>query len=196
MNNVLTERQISRIFNINPLTLRKLMREGKIPFTKNQDSRPSLFDIDAISRWVADNPLIESEEDVYLNKMRAEWRRKSPELFAALQAMDVKVAARSDAQKNPKRYSLAKRPNKKCGFLYYVRYVDNGKLVPSKWNTHTNILHDAEEFARANRARTADCMRFLGNIIKRDRLIWKRIKTVAAYLGKRHEAFIIALCMQ
>ncbi|MDR1218645.1 MAG: tyrosine-type recombinase/integrase [Treponema sp.] len=32
-------------------------------------------------------------------------------------------------------------------------YFENGKLVPSKWNTHTNILHDAEEFARANRAR-------------------------------------------
>jgi integrase len=153
MNNLLTERQISKIFNINPLTLRKLMREGKIPFTKDQDSRLSLFDINVIARWVADNPLIESEEEVYLNKTRAEWRGKSPELFAALQAMDVKVTAHSDAQKNPKRYSLSKRPSKKYGFLYYVRYIDNGKLVPSKWCAHTNILHEAEEFARANRAR-------------------------------------------
>jgi integrase len=152
MGDLLTERQISRIFNINPITLKKLMREGKIPFTKNEDSRRPLFDMDAMSRWVADNPLIE-EEEVYLNKIQAEWRGKSPELFAALQAMDVKVIAHSDAQKEPRRYSLMKRPSKKHGFLYYVRYIDNGRLVPSKWNTRANTLQEAEKFAVENRAR-------------------------------------------
>jgi integrase len=150
MASLLTEYQISTIFNINSITLKKLIREGKIPFT-NQGSRP-YFDMDTISNWIVNNPLVESDEEIYLKKLQAEWREKSPEVFAALQAIDQKVTAHSDAQKNPKRYNFIKRPNKKYGYLYYVRYIDNGKLIPSKWNTHTNILSEAEKFARQNRS--------------------------------------------
>jgi site-specific recombinase XerD len=151
MDNLLTENQISKIFNINLITLKKLVHEGKIPFAL-QGARPR-FDMDTISNWVVNNPLIENEEEIYLNKIQAEWRKKSPEVFAALQAIDQKVIAHSNAQKNPKRYSLIKRPSKRYGFLYYVRYIDKGKLIPSKWNTHTNILHEADEFAQENRDR-------------------------------------------
>jgi excisionase family DNA binding protein len=147
---LLTEYQISRIFNVNPLTLRKLIREGKIPFTAQQGSRPR-FDVDAISAWLTKNPLIEDKEEIYLNKIKSEWQEKSPEVFAALHDIDQKVIAHSSAQKNPKRFNLIKRPNKKYGYLYYVRYIDNGKLIHSKWNTHTNILLEAENFARQNR---------------------------------------------
>ena len=151
MDNLLTENQISKIFNINPITLKKLIHEGKIPFT-NQGSSPR-FDMDAIANWILNNPLIEADEDIRLKRIQAEWREKSPELFAALHSMDIKVIAHSDAQKNPKRYNLIKRPSKKYGYLYYVRYIDKGKLIPSKWNTHTNILQEAEQFAQENRSR-------------------------------------------
>jgi integrase len=151
MDNLLTENQISKIFNINPITLKKLIREGKIPFA-NIGSR-TRFDMDTIAAWMVNNPLINNEEEIYLTKIQAEWREKSPEVFAALQAIDLKVIAHSNAQKEPKRYSLIKRPNKKYGYLYYVRYIDNGKLIPSKWNTHTNIRSEAEKFARQNRTR-------------------------------------------
>jgi integrase len=151
MDNLLTEHQITKIFNINPITLKKLVSEGKIPVT-NQGSRPR-FDMNTISNWMLNNPLVENEEEIYLNKIQAEWREKSPDVFAALQAIDLKVVAHSNAQKNPKRYSLIKRPSKKYGYLYYVRYVDNGKLIPSKWNTHTNIISEAEKFAQQNRIR-------------------------------------------
>jgi hypothetical protein len=56
-------------------------------------------------------------------------------------------------KKEFKGYSLSKIPNKKYGFLYYVRYTDNGKLIPSKWNTHTNNLEEANLFAEENRER-------------------------------------------
>jgi site-specific recombinase XerD len=151
MDNLLTEYQISKIFNINLITIKKLVREGKIPFT-TQGSRPR-FEVGAMSNWVAHNPLIENEEEICLNIIQAEWREKSPEVFAALQAMDQRIISHSNAQKNPKRYSLIKRASKKYGYLYYVRYIDNGKLVPSKWNTHTNILQEAEQFAQENRDR-------------------------------------------
>jgi hypothetical protein len=130
MDSLLTEYQMTKIFNINPLTLKKLVSEGKIPFT-NQGSRPC-FDMDELSNWIINNPIIEEDEDIRLKRIQAEWREKSPELFAALQAINLKVVAHSNAQKNPKRYSLIKRPNKKYGYLYYVRYIDNGKLIPSK----------------------------------------------------------------
>jgi integrase len=151
MSSLLTEYQMSKIFNINPITLKKLIREEKIPVTR-QGSQPR-FDMDSISEWMVHNPLIESDEELYLKKVQAEWREKSPEVFAVLQAMDLKVIAHSNAQKNPKRYNLVKRPSKKYGYLYYVRYIDNGKLVSSKWNTYTNVLREAQEFARKNRSR-------------------------------------------
>jgi integrase len=34
-----------------------------------------------------------------------------------------------------------------------VRYIDKGKLIPSKWNTRTNVLQEAEKFAKENRDR-------------------------------------------
>jgi integrase len=151
MNN-LTESQITKIFGINPATLRKLIHDGKIPCSYHNSRRP-VFDVKTISEWVTNNSIVQNNEETRLNKMRAEWQDKSPELFSALHDMDDKIIIHSNAQKNPKLYSLMKRPCKKYGFLYYVRYVDKGKLVPSKWNTHTNILHEAEQFAVENRER-------------------------------------------
>jgi integrase len=152
MEDLLNEHQISRIFNITSFTLKKLLRENKIPCVYNNSRRP-LFQLDTLSEWIINNPLLEADEETRLKKLRAEWQEKSPGVFAALQAIDIKVIAHSNAQKNPKRYSLIKRPNKKYGWLYYVRYIEKGKLIPSKWNTHTNVLKEAELFAKENRDR-------------------------------------------
>ena len=59
-------------------------------------------------------------------------------------------------QKQPKGYSLIKRPNKKLGFVYYVRYYHDGKMLPTKWNTRTNVLEEAERFAVQNRVRLVE----------------------------------------
>jgi integrase len=48
---------------------------------------------------------------------------------------------------------LVKRESKKHGFLYYVRYMDGGRILPSMWNTHTNMLEQAEAYAVENRER-------------------------------------------
>jgi integrase len=109
--------------------------------------------MEAISEWILNNPLLEDDEDIHLKDLQAEWQEKSPEVFAALRKIDIKVISHSNAQKDPKRYSLIKRSSKKYGFLYYVRYMDKGKLIPSKWNTHTNIFAEAEQFAWENRDR-------------------------------------------
>jgi hypothetical protein len=73
MNNFLNEYQISKIFNINPVTLKKLIQAGKIPFT-NTGKHPC-FDMNAISDWVVHNPIIEEDEDARLKKYRQYGRR-------------------------------------------------------------------------------------------------------------------------
>jgi integrase len=50
-------------------------------------------------------------------------------------------------------FSLDKRGNKTHGFLYYVRYRHEGKMLPSKWNTGTNDFLQARAFAVNNRDR-------------------------------------------
>jgi integrase len=149
---LLNEYQIGKIFDISHAAIKKLVREKKIPCVYNE-SRIPLFNMTALSEWLTHNPLVEDNEEIRLKKLQTEWREKSPDVFAALRAMDIKAIAHSNAQKDPKRYSLIKIPNKKYGFLYYVRYIEKGKLIPSKWNTHTNIPQEAEQFARENRDR-------------------------------------------
>jgi integrase len=58
--------------------------------------------------------------------------------------------------KRRKGFNLVKRENRKKGFVYYVRYSHNGRMLPTKWNTHTNILEEAEQFARENRERLVE----------------------------------------
>jgi integrase len=52
-----------------------------------------------------------------------------------------------------KGYNLVKRENREKGFVYYVRYNHQGRMLPSKWNTGTNVLEEAERFAHENRER-------------------------------------------
>lgn len=152
MPELLTSRQICGIFDIHPATLFKLVREDKIPVIPDKSPEPC-FSLDSVSAWARNNPLARRNEDPRMAALRADWSAKYPETFTALQDIDRRRIAYSAAQKTPKLFNLVKRRSKRFGFLYYVRYRDQGKLVPSKWNTHTNILEDAETFARENRER-------------------------------------------
>jgi integrase len=149
---LLNEYQISKIFDVSCFTIKKLLHEKKIPCVYSESRRP-LFDMETISEWLINNPLIKDDEEDLIKEIQSEWRERSPKVFAAIKAIDQKIVIHSSAQKNPKHYNMIKRPNKKYGFLYYVRYIENGKLIPSKWNTHTNILQEAEQFAQENRDR-------------------------------------------
>jgi len=74
---------------------------------------------------------------------------------------DVVKALRNVDQENtqPKRrqgFNLVKVESKKHGFLYYARFSYNGKMLPTKFNTHTNNLAEAEQFARDNKDRLVE----------------------------------------
>jgi integrase len=75
-----------------------------------------------------------------------------PALMKALRIIDNDYSA----PRQRKGFNLVKRENKKNGFLYYVRYSYEGKMLPSKWNTHTRNREQAEQFARENRNRLVE----------------------------------------
>jgi hypothetical protein len=67
----------------------------------------------------------------------------------------MKFYSKRDTENNNrgKGYSLLKVPNKKYGFLYYVRYIVDGKIISSRWSTYTNDLEAAKLFAVDNKSR-------------------------------------------
>ncbi|MDR2491029.1 MAG: hypothetical protein LBD20_06465 [Spirochaetaceae bacterium] len=68
--------------------------------------------------------------------------REFPQTVAALRLIDT-----GPGHREPKGYNLVKRENKKLGYVYYVRYWHEGRMLPSKWCTHTNKKEEAERIA-------------------------------------------------
>jgi integrase len=91
-----------------------------------------------------------------LAEIRAHIAKEYPSVVRALSLIDAEYTA----PKRPKGYSLVKRETKKTGFVYYVRYPHEGRMLPSKWNTHTGDLEGAKKFAEENKKRLVE--RYLG----------------------------------
>jgi hypothetical protein len=86
---------------------------------------------------------------------RAVWAvfmQKYPTVMSALRIIDLECGG----PRERKGYNLVKRENKKLGFIYYVRYFHKGKMLPSKWNTNTNLREETERFARENKERLVE----------------------------------------
>jgi hypothetical protein len=80
-----------------------------------------------------DPKLDDPEGKNYLDNLKThQYATRFPHVLTVLKSVDEQF---SPPQKG-KGYNLAKVVNKKYGFLYYVRYIENGKLIPSRWNTH------------------------------------------------------------
>jgi integrase len=90
-----------------------------------------------------------STGEIDIGFLRRDFQERYPLCIRALKILDENY--RTPKQK--KLYNLVKRENKKSGFVYYVRYMDGGRMLPSMWCTHTNIFSEAEAFARENRER-------------------------------------------
>ena len=75
-----------------------------------------------------------------------------------------------------KGYNLVKVKNKKHGFLFYVRYIENGKLVYSRWNTNTNDEEAAKLFAVENRERILEEYFRKKQVVNYDIDIYKLLK--------------------
>jgi integrase len=94
------------------------------------------------------NPKLDyPDEKSYIDGLKNHYKTRFPHILTALESVDAQFSP----PRRGKGYNLSKVENKKYGFLYYVRYIENGKLIPSRWNTHTNNPDAAGCFARDNR---------------------------------------------
>jgi len=151
ISTLLTPYEMAYALDIHPGTLDTLVNNGIIPHTyiqqPNSDTKLVRFNPYSIADWLKAVPKINklTEKD-RLDGLRKQYKTYIPAV-QALKDLNGQFAPK----RVPKGFNLSKVPSKKYGFLYYVRYIRNGKLVPSRWNTRTNNLKAAEQFARENR---------------------------------------------
>ena len=152
-NRLLTIGQAAHILRINEYTLNALAYAGQIPSIRISPSsgggplvRFNMADINATLQSGLVMPMNDRE---YIERQQRLVQKKYPDALALLHNYDRRFIA----PRTPKGYSLSKVKNKKLGFVYYVRYIEHGKLVPSRWSTHTNDYAAAEQFAIQNRDR-------------------------------------------
>jgi len=147
----LTPSQAAYALSIDQQTLDVLVRNGIIPHTyvHGQHGDEIRFNAYLISEWLQTRPQINLESNKYLDSLRSYYKSTFSDTIQSLKALNGQFAEKRKA----KGYNLAKVSSKKYGFLYYVRYIEKGKLIHSRWNTHTNNREAAEQFAVENRER-------------------------------------------
>jgi len=108
----------------------------------------------------------QQQEDI--NSIKVLVAGQYPNTIIALNMIDREYSL----PKRRKGFSLVKIESKKHGFLWYVRFSHNGKMLPSKWNTHTNDPEEAAEFARKNKTRLVE-----GYLQKKDQRMYSMLES-------------------
>jgi integrase len=149
---LLSSEQTAELLYINLTALSELVNRENIPHTKiraGDEGINILFNPAALENWLTKKPEIKTNEKKYLNGLKRRIEAKYPKQLRELK----KFSSRFSEPKKPKGYNLTKVPNKKLGFVYYVRYIVSGKLVFSRWTTRTSDREAADRFAKENRER-------------------------------------------
>lgn len=145
-DSVLTSCQLADVLQIKECTIELLVQQNKIPYIVIKDD--VRFYTDDIEAWLkAGN--CKANEINYLKLLETKYTLQFPEALEELRQMDNSFSGKRKA----KGYTLSKVKNKKYGFLYYVRYFKDGKIVPTRWSTHTNNIDYAHSFAKENKER-------------------------------------------
>ena len=147
----LTDSQLANILHINNTTLQELVNEGKIPFKKIATGKgiELVFDPCAIDNWLNKIPNLLMDNKKYVDRFKRRMEQKHPNSLKILHQYNEHFKE----PRKPKGYNLAKVKNKQLGFVYYARYIVKGKLVPSRWCTHTNDETAAAKWAMENKDR-------------------------------------------
>jgi len=137
------------MLSINENTLNALAYSGQIPHLRASagGSARLCFSAQEIDNWLGNGSAFKTNGQAYVMRLKRRLPKRYPEAYAALQELNKQFIE----PRKPKGYSLAKVANKKLGFVYYVRYIEKGKLVATRWSTHTNNPEAATRFAIENR---------------------------------------------
>jgi integrase len=145
----LTYIQTAEILNISKTALAELVNLKIIPYSKiiTEEGVDIKFNPDTIKNWLKLKPNLSMDNKKYVERLKKHINETYPESMEILKEFNKKFTDPYE----PKGYYLVKINNKKIGFVYYVRYIKDGRLIPSKWCTHTNDKQAAENFAVENR---------------------------------------------
>ena len=142
---LLTQNDLTKIFNVNITAVNELVNTGKLPFKKTGGGN-IFFCPDAILRHIV-NP--DTKDEKHLERFKKKLWEANPSAMRDIQEFGSRVTE----PRAPKTFYLEKVKNKKKGFVWYVRYIDKGVVVPSHWSTGTNDRAAAERWAAENRGR-------------------------------------------
>jgi len=145
---ILTSCQAANILQINENTLNALATSGKIPHVRipSAGGHQLRFNTVDITTWLKHGFIINNNTPNVI-RYRRQLQKKFPDDLAELHKYDKQFVI----PRKTKGYSLSKVANKKLGFVYYVRYMEQGRTVPTRWSTHTNNEEASREFAVSNR---------------------------------------------
>ena len=151
---LLTLQEMAYTMDIQANTLNALVQQGIIPHTYIQiadnDTKQIRFNPHIVFSWLQNSPnLLRTKEKTYLDRLRMQYHTIAPDAAEEIKGLDAQFKQKRIA----KGYTLTKVTNKKLGFVYYVRYIVDGKTVPSRWCTHTNNEIAAAQWALENRER-------------------------------------------
>ena len=144
-------KELSHVLQIKSNTINELVSKGKIPYTKIPTSNGEIvrFIPCKIKNWLRSKPNIDMDDKKYLNRFKTEINNEYSSAIKELKEIDKQFSERKDV----KGFYLVKVNSKEYGFLYYARFIKDGKLVPTKRCTHTNNREAAERWAIENRER-------------------------------------------
>ncbi|GHV86980.1 hypothetical protein AGMMS50255_2760 [Spirochaetia bacterium] len=85
--------------------------------------------------------------------LKQELAGRFPYALKVLNRYDREQTAERENIKPIQDYYLSKQVSKKLGFVYVIRYRENGVILPSHWSSGTNDKATAEKYAIDNRDR-------------------------------------------
>jgi integrase len=148
-NDLLTLSDLAVILSVDERTVQTLAASGALHGTSIQGARGLMFNQQVVASWLAGSPSADNMAGKeHLEELRAQYLEKFPRAMAEVRKFDAQFSFRK-----PKLYCLHKVANKRHGFLWYVRFIENGKPVRSRWCTHTNNRDAAGQWAKSNRER-------------------------------------------
>jgi len=151
MNNniIMTTSQAANVLKINENTLVNLAVCGKIPHIRIKAAGEPQFRFNSLDiiNWLKHGPALILQNKDSIKYFEHQVQKKFPEALAEIQEFNKQFII----PRKGKGYNLTKVKNKKMGFVYHVRYIENGHVIPTWRSTHTNNEKLANEFAINNR---------------------------------------------
>jgi len=145
-------KELSHVLQIKSTTINELVIKGKIPYTKLPTASGEVirFIPLKIKSWLRSKTNINMDDTKYLTRFKSEINKECYETIKELKEIDSHFTEHKDS----KGFYLVKVYSKKINrFIYYARFIKDGKLIPTRRCTHTDNVEAAERWVIENRER-------------------------------------------